>query len=454
MIAIVLAGSASLSSRAAPRQAGQSATLVVTGATLVDGTGRPPVADAVVVIEGDRIRAVGPRSAVTVPPGAAIIDGRGRTLMPGLVDLHTHLQGGWDGESGDLLNFGRYLDALLYAGVTTVLDPGNSMPYVTQIRQEVAAGRLRGPTVFCAGPMIDSPDPMWPPLAEPLASFGQVPRLVKRLAANHVDFIKAYAGLSDLHIKALADEGRAHNLRVIADVWERNGSLSLVRTGLYAFAHAPHAMDLTEETIAEMKSRGMAVISTITVRESFAVRRMQDLSFMNQPLVRDVIPAHFLTEIRDAAAKNAFDVKAPAVAGWTRAFDTTKRNVLKLWNAGVLVAAGTDAPYPGVFQGEGLHRELELLVEAGLTPLQAIQAATGNAAKFVAGDRADWGTIETGKRADLVLVTGRPYERIADTRTIAEVILAGHRLDRAQLRIQPGEPAYRTSGTMYNPTPR
>lgn len=454
LAATALAGTASLSSRDGRRQGAQSAVTVITGATLVDGTGRPPVADAAVVIEGDRIRAVGARAAVSVPAGATVIDGRGRTVMPGLVDLHTHLQGGWDGESADMLNFGRYLDALLYSGVTTILDPGNSMPYVTQIRQEIAAGRLRGPTVFCAGPMIDSGDPMWPPLAEPLTSFGQVPRLVKRLAANKVDFIKAYAGLSDLHIKALADEGRTEHLRVIADVWERNGSLSLVRTGLYAFAHAPHAIELSDETISEMKNRGMAVISTITVRESFAVRRMQDLSFMNQPLVKDVIPAHFLAEIRDAAAKNAFDPKAPAIAAWTRALDTTKRNVLKLWNAGVLVAAGTDAPYPGVFQGEGLHRELELLVEAGLTPVQAIQAATGNAAKFVAGDNADWGTIEAGKRADLVLVTGRPYERIGDTRTIADVVLAGRRLDRAQLRIQPGDPAYRTSATMYNPTPR
>jgi hypothetical protein len=107
-----------------------------------------------------------------------------------------------------------------------------------------------------------------------------------------------------------------------------------------------------------------------------------------------------------------------------------------------------------LIDGTGRPPELELLVEAGLTPVQAIQAATGNAAKFVAGDTADWGTIETGKRADLVLVTGRPHERIGDTRTIADVVLAGRRLDRGQLRIQPGDPAYRTSGTMYNPTPR
>lgn len=453
-VALAIAGIAGPTSRAEPAQPSRTSVTAIVGATLVDGTGRPPVSDATVIIDGDRIREAGARAAVAVPAGATIIDGRGRTVMPGLADLHTHLQGGWDGEAADLLNFGRYLDALLYAGITTILDPGNSMPYVTQIRQEIAAGRLRGPRVFCAGPMIDSGDPMWPPLAEPLTSFGQVPRLVKRLAANKVDFIKAYAGLSDLHIKALADEGRKENLRVIADVWERNGSLSLVRTGLYAFAHAPHAIELPDITIAEMRDRRMAVVTTITVRESFAVARLQDLNFLNDPLVRDVIPAHFLDEIRGAAAKNAFDANAPAIANWTRAFETTKRNVLKLWNAGVLVAAGTDAPYPGVFQGEGLHRELELLVAAGLTPVQAIQAATGNAAKFVAGDGADWGTIEAGKRADVVLVAGRPHERIGDTRAIAEVFQAGRRLDRARLRIQPGEPAYRASGTMYNPTPR
>lgn len=428
-------------------QSPSSPALVFRGATVIDGTGRAPILDAVVVVEGDRIRAVGSRASVPIPPGARIVDARGRTMLPGLADLHTHLQGGWDGERGDFLNFGRYLDAFLYAGVTTILDTGNSMPYVTQIKQEIAAGRLRGPRVYCAGPMIDGGEPIWPPLAEPMSTFAQASRVVKRLADNHVDIVKGYAGLSDLHLHALAEEARKAGLRVIVDTWERNGSLSLVRSGIFGFAHAPHSMPMTDEVLREMTQRRVAVITTIAVRESFSNRRLQDLAFLNEPLIRDVTPAHFLDEMRAAAGAGAFRLKGRDDAS-VRALELTKTNVLRLWKAGALVAAGTDAPYPGVFQGEGLHRELELLVEAGLTPIEAIQAATRGAAVFLDGDAANWGSIEPGKRADLVIVSGRPHERIADSRTLVDVVQAGRILDRPALKVRPDEPAFRTSGSL------
>ena len=429
-------------------------TIVFRGATVIDGTGRPPVASASIVVAGDRITAVGPDAAVTVPSDARVIDARGLTIFPGLADLHVHLQGGWDGERADYLNFGRYLDALLYNGVTTVLDTGNSMPFITQIKEEIKAGRLRGPRVFCVGPMIDSADPIWPSLAEPLSSYGQVPRLIQRLVDNHVDMVKGYAGLSDLHLTALAQEAKRANLRVIVDIWERNGSASAARTGIYGFAHAPHAVDVTPELAAEMATRGMAVISTLTVRESFANTRLQDLSFLDQPLIKDVTPPNFLAEIREAAAHGDFRLTGPGMDTYRAWLPRTSANVMTLWRAGVLVAAGTDAPYPGVFQGEGLHRELELLVAAGLTPVQAIQAATGNAARFMDGAAADWGTIAVGRRADLVVVSGHPQDRIADTRTIVHVMQNGRLLDRAALRVQPGEPAYRTSATLMHRTAR
>ena len=172
--------------------------------------------------------------------------------------MHVHLQGGWDGERADYLNYSRYLDSLLYSGVTAVLDTGNSMAFITQLKQEIKAGRLRGPMVFCVGPMIDSTDPIWPSLAEPLASYGHVPRLIKRLVDNHVDMVKGYAGLSDLHLTALAQEAKKVNLRVIADVWERNGSISASRTGIYAFAHAPHAVDVSPELAAKWPAAAWA----------------------------------------------------------------------------------------------------------------------------------------------------------------------------------------------------
>jgi imidazolonepropionase-like amidohydrolase len=429
-------------------------SIVFRGATIIDGTGRPPMASASIVVTGDRIAAVGPDASVAAPPDARVIDARGRTIYPGLADLHVHLQGGWDGERADYLNFGRYLDSLLYSGVTTVLDTGNSMPFITQVKQEIKAGRLRGPRVFCVGPMIDSADPIWPSLAEPLSSYGQVPRLIERLVANHVDMVKGYAGLSDLHLTALAQEARRVNLRVIVDVWERNGAPSVSRTGIYGFAHAPHAVDVTPDLAREMATRGMAVISTLTVRESFANTRMQDLSFLDQPLIKDVTPPNFLAEIREAAARGDFRQTGPAMETYRAWLPRTSANVMTLWRAGVLVAAGTDAPYPGVFQGEGLHRELELLVAAGLTPVQAIQAATLNAARFMDGAAADWGAIEPGRRADLVVVTGRPQDRIAETRTIVEVMQGGRLLDRAALRVRPGEPPYQTSESLMHRTSR
>jgi imidazolonepropionase-like amidohydrolase len=423
-----------------------SASLVIRNVRVIDGTGAPARDGQTIVIADGLIQSVG----ATTPAGGTAIDGTGLTALPGLADLHVHLQGGWDGERPDYLNFGRYLDSFLYNGVTTVLDAGNSMPFVTQVKQEIEAGRLRGPRVFTAGPMIDSAQPIWPPLAEPMADYAHAPGVIRRLAENHVDFAKAYAGLSDLHIRALADAARPAGLRLIADTWERNGSLSLVRTGLYAFAHAPHAVPMTDQIVSEMRARGMAVVTTVAVRESFANRRLQDLAWLDQPLVRDVTPPHLLEEMREASRAGAFKANAD--------YETTMRltaaNVLALWRGGVLVAAGTDAPYPGVFQGEGLHRELELLVEAGLTPLEAIRSATQNAARFVHGEQAGWGAIRAGQRADLVLVSGRPDQRIGETRTIVSVIQQGRVIDRAALKVAPGEPAYRTSQTLMQRTQR
>ena len=325
------------------------------------------------------------------------------------------------------------------------------MPFVTQVKQEVAAGRLRGPRIYCTGPMIDSPEPLWPPLAETMGSLSQAPTIVKRLKANGVDLVKAYTGLSEPYVRALARAAQAEGLRVIVDAWERNGSPSLVRSGIYGFAHAPHADELTPEAAAEMAERKVAVITTVTVRESFSHRRLQDMALLSEPLVKDVIPSHFLDEIREAAKRGDFAFDKPNVDLRTRDFERTRKNVLTLWRAGVLVAAGTDAPYPGVFQGESMHRELELLVEAGLTPLEAIRAATGNAARFLDGDAADWGTVEPGRRADLVVVSGRPHERIGDTRRIVDVVQGGRLLDRAALRVSPRDPAYRSSGSVFQP---
>ena len=126
---------------------GPPAAVAVTNAAIIDGMGSAPIAGGVVVAEGDRIVAAGPAAEVAVPDGAVIVDAAGGTVMPGLADMHVHMVGGWDGVSTEMLGYRRYLNALLHAGVTTVFDAGNVLPFIQQIQAEIEAGRLPGPRV-------------------------------------------------------------------------------------------------------------------------------------------------------------------------------------------------------------------------------------------------------------------------------------------------------------------
>src|ERR1700738_4537915 len=157
---------------------------------LIDGLGGTPVENATVLLRGKTIEYAGPATGATAPKDAQIIDAIGKTVMPGLADMHVHLQGAWDGTSVDLLGYQRYLNAMLSSGVPPLLDTGHYQPWVLQLRQEQAAGRLQGPRIYCVGAMIDSADPAWPDLAYALTSRYQIPELVRRDKAAKVDMIK------------------------------------------------------------------------------------------------------------------------------------------------------------------------------------------------------------------------------------------------------------------------
>ncbi|GAB5415247.1 MAG: amidohydrolase family protein [Congregibacter sp.] len=407
-------------------------SLAIVGGLLIDGQGDKPIRDSVVVIENDRIVAAGRQETISVPDDATTIDATGKTVMPGLADMHVHLLGGWDGVSVDMLGYQRYLNALLYAGVTTVFDVGNVMPYIIQMRNEVNAGRLTGPRIYSVGALIDGPDPVWPPVAFALSSETQIPNIVYQLATAGVDAIKAYKGLSIPQLRTLVAEAKRHDLSVIVDFWSRTASLDAALAAPHAFAHLP-PKPLSDEALKAIVDNAVSFQTTLAVKESFAFRRLDDLSFMNFPLIADTSPPAFIAQLREYA-------EAPRdtefVSGRTKNFEIGMTSVMRLHDAGVMLVAGTDAPYPGVTLGEGLHRELELLVEAGLTPLEAIQAATQNAAKLM-GAEEEWGTLAAGRRADLLVIDGRPDEDISDTRKIDMVIQRGVILDRATLRLDP-----------------
>jgi imidazolonepropionase-like amidohydrolase len=406
--------------------------LAITNAVVVDGRGGAPLENGTIILNGDRIQAVGPTQQIEIPPNARVIDAMGKTVLPGLADMHVHLIGGWDGHRVDMLGYQRYLNSLLYNGVTTVLDVGNVQPFILQMRQEVSAGRIPGPRIYCAGAVVDGSDPAWPPISHVAVSLAQIPKIAEGLKTAGVDVIKAYGGLSYRMVSALAAEAKKVALPLVVDQWSLNGSIDLMRTDMTAFAHLP-ARTIDEEGLALMTNKDIRVITTLAVAEFGTRRRFDNFDFLRDPLIQDTTPPWFLEDLREDMSRPLTDAERSQVDRAKPAFQLRKENAKKLFDAGVLLVAGTDAPYPGVFFGEGVHREMELLVEAGLTPLQAISIATSNAAKLMHAEE-EWGTLAPGKLANLLIVNGRPDRRISDTRNIETVVKAGVVLDRRALQ--------------------
>ena len=424
--------------------------VVIVHARLIDGMGGTPVENATVVLRGKTIEYAGPATGASIPKDAQIIDATGKAVMPGLADLHVHLQGAWDGTSVDLLGYQRYLNAMLYSGVTTLLDTGNDQPWVLQLRQEQAAGRLRGPQIYCVGAMIDSADPAWPDLAYALTSRYQIPELVRRDKAAKVDMIKGYSNLSEHMLHWLSEEAGKEGIRVVIDQWERNGSPDLVATGISGFAHLP-TRKMSDTDIQFAKEHNIFFITTLVVTESFARTRLNAIDFLKEPYIADTTPPWFLTELTEFANKPQTAAEKKETEQNLGAHQEAMRNVKKLHDAGLLIATGTDAPYPGVFQGEGLHHELELMVQAGWKPLEAIRASTYDAARLMKAEN-EWGSVQAGRRASLLIVAGNPAERISDTRKIETVIQDGKIVDRAQLKYDAKKDAgYRMLPGLFNP---
>jgi imidazolonepropionase-like amidohydrolase len=417
---------------AMPAARAENKPIAIVHARLIDGLGGAPVENATVVVRGKTIEYAGAANGITVPKDAQIIDASGKTVMPGLADLHVHLQGAWDGTSVDLLGYQRYLNAMLYSGITTLLDTGNYQPWILQLRQEQAAGRLRAPRIYCVGAMIDSADPAWPDLAYALTSRYQIPEFVRRDQAAKVDMIKGYSNLSEHMLHWLSEEATKSGIRVVIDQWERNGSPDLVATGISGFAHLP-TRKMSDDDIQFAKQHNIFFITTLVVTESFARTRFNNIAFVKESYIADTMPPWFLTELTEFAQKPQTDVEKKETEQNLAAHQEAMRNVKKLHDAGFLIATGTDAPYPGVFQGEGLHHELELLVDSGWTPLEAIRASTFDAARLMKGEN-EWGSLQAGRRATLLIVAGNPAEHISDTRKIETVMQDGTILDRASLK--------------------
>jgi tetratricopeptide (TPR) repeat protein len=446
-----------LASRQRPSSTPQS--LVLTHVTVIDTTGGPAQPDMTVIIIGDRIQGISNSETIRPPKNAETVDATGKFLIPGLWDMHVH----WYDKD--------YLPLFIANGVTGVRQMFGA-PEHYQWRKEIEAGQRVGPHMLIASPIVDGPKPVWPgSIAVSNASEGR--RAVIEIKQSGADFVKVYSLLPRDAYFAIADESKREGIPFEGHVPDSISVEEASNAGQKTIEHLTGVLNACSSREAEL--RGLAQEAedqppsarfagskyrerqelalgtysperaeilfgvlkknqtwqcpTLTVLRSFAYSDAP--SFTNDPRLK-YIP-------RDIASswdpKADIYLKAKTADDWAlskKVFRKELETVGAMQRAGVQILAGTDTLNPFCFPGFSLHDELELLVQAGLTPMQALQATTLHPARFL-GREKDLGTIASGKIADLVLLDANPLDDIANTRKISAVVFGGKLLSRASL---------------------
>jgi imidazolonepropionase-like amidohydrolase len=432
--------------------------LAITHVTVIDATGAPAHPDTTVVIAGGRIAAMGKTGTVNLPKDARMVDATGQFLIPGLWDMHVH----WYDAA--------YLPLFTANGVTGIRIMWG-FPVNLQWRKDLAAGALQGPRLELAGPIVDGPRPFWR-TSTPAGTEAEGRQAVRKTRADGYDCVKVYSLLPRDVYFAIADEARKQGIPFVGHVPYSVSASEASDAGQKSMEHLygilmacsskekeltkllleatknPPARDralfrrVNEQVLesydgtkatalfARLKKNGTWQVPTLTVLRSFG--SLADESFTNDKRL-----SYMPQSIRASwAPRSDFRLKTASMEDFAQQRKLFKRSlelVGAMHRAGVGILAGTDVLNPYCFPGFSLHDELELLVKAGLSPMEALQAATRNPARYL--DRLkDLGTVEQGKVADLVLLGANPLEDIRGTRKITGVILGGKLLDGKALQ--------------------
>jgi len=424
-------------------------TLVLEGGTLIDGTGRNPVNDAVVVIAGSRILGIGTKGKVSYPPGARVVSTEGKTILPGLIDSHIHLR--------------EHMPPMfLHYGVTTVADTNNYTDWTIAEREAFKSGKVKGPRLFVSGTAIDgtagnlhptsprqpfgayshtSSDGSTSPSVA-LESVEETRAYVRSLAGKHVDMVKTDLDLTFDQLRAAIDEanklhlplvGHTQNIRKAAEVGhkymehtdtlgravlDQMGGPEKVQEG---GSNPERLMDtsLFPALIQFMVKQGVFVNPTMFARWRTSTPRGEEWAKAATELIKDPNLAFVPQTVRDSWTRLARRDQD------TEGYKKTAEFLRKYAEAGGKIIAGTDA---GAMPGLSLHYEMQMLVDAGVPPMKVLQAATLWGAGWF-GQGRELGSIEVGKLANITVIDGDPLKAIAATKNVRIVIKDGKVLD-------------------------
>ncbi len=409
--------------------------------------GEPVLRNQTVLVEDGRITAMGRTGSLRVPGHATRIDGQGKYLMPGLADMHVHLE-----------HFDRpeYLRLFLIHGVTMVRSM-DGRPGILDWKRQTASGALPGPDIHTAGPVLDgSPPRRDDNLA--LATPEEARRAVNEQADVGYDFLKVYDNLAPDVFRAIMDEAATRNMPVVGHVPDAVGLDTFLTSGIRSIEHVGDFADslaamqpdevvpdsLTrrlgfpadqariEALAAKVAASRVWVIPTLITDDRLVAPPADVERWVSDPEIATVDRGILTYYWRGALARSAGRL---GVDDW-RWVDRGRQNRLAVigafHRAGVPLMTGTDTPNPFVFPGSSMHDELANYVAAGLTPAEALTLATREPARFLGQSQA-WGTIEAGKRANLLLLDANPLEDISATRRIAGVVIGGRWLSSERL---------------------
>ena len=387
----------------------QTGTTVFEGARIIVGDGSAPIENGAFVVEGTRITQVGPPGRVKAPVGAARVNLAGKTVMPAIIDTHTHM-----GETREAVV--DLLQRKAYFGVGAVMslgtDPGD---IALKLREERVPNGAR---LLTAGRGITMPEPGRSEIPYWVTTEGEARKAVQELAANKVDMVKIwvddrngkYKKLTPELYTAIIDEAHKQGLRVTVHVYYLEDAKGLLKAGVDAFAHGVRDRVVDDEFMALVKARPNFVLVPNLPDRGVAT----DVSWL-----ADHVSPGELQKLQAASAK-----ERPAAQ---KGFAIQAESLKKMSDAGVTIALGTDGGIPWAH-----HLEMEDMVASGMTPHEVVVAATGDAAAFLR--LKDHGTIAPGKTADFIVLDANPIEDIKHTRRISDVYLRGGKLDRPSLK--------------------